>query len=97
MRRLQVTRRSVTGALADYDAAWNRVRALVHGLAANAWRFRHVNDDTRWIEFIEWTGNGPPWLQPDLAHALAELDDVGPAETEVWVESYEAENGEPER
>lgn len=61
MRRLRTTRRIVPlDTVDDYLDTWAAVRRAVEDAGGRAWIFRGVEHEDRFMEFIEWAGDGTP-------------------------------------
>lgn len=88
MRRLVSIRRRVGGEdLQGYVAGWSAVRAAVEGAGSHAWAFAAEGDSSERLEFLEFAEGADPRGQPDVAAALAALDQAFPATAEEWEEA----------
>ena len=79
MRRLLVRERVVPADREDnYRAAWRDVLNAAITAGVNAWIFQSAASDDRFIEFVEWKGDGdaPPG---DVDNALEALEMIAPA------------------
>lgn len=87
-RRLVSVRRRVGPADRErYDNAWHRYSEAANAAGANAWRFRAADEEHRYLEFLEFAGDDDPRGSRELAEAGAELQVIGPAEAEEWLEA----------
>jgi hypothetical protein len=93
MRRLLCTRRRVPHELhAAYGDAWSAASAAVFAIDGRAWIFRSAEDSRLFLEFIEWSGQGPgmvaPFALPEVRAAIDALAQVAPAvQQDEWEEA----------
>lgn len=88
MRHLRVTRRHLALDRSDeYLRCWDEVSTAVRQAGGNAWLFRDIEHDDRFLEFIEWSGGAAPLEQVAVAEALDALATFAPAaQSDEWEE-----------
>ncbi|MEX0907196.1 MAG: hypothetical protein WD054_02615 [Gemmatimonadota bacterium] len=89
-RRLYMSRRHVPLDRSDeYLLAWAAARRAVESAGAHAWIFRGAEHEDRFIEFVEWAGDGASPLDDSAVAAALDLLDAFAMAThsEEWEET----------
>jgi hypothetical protein len=82
------TRRHVHADLqASYDEAWLELRGVVEAVSGHAWRFRHREDSSLFVEFIEHGASRDPRDHPEVLAALDALDRISAGSVEAFVDA----------
>lgn len=94
-RRLISTLRRVSSSdLARYHDGWAEVTQIARRMDLQAWRFRSENDESRFIEFLEYGSGEHPSRRPEMAAALERLQGISRGEVEDWRDASSPDPGD---
>lgn len=83
----EIRRRVDTEHQAGYDEAWLELKGFVEAVSGHAWRFKHREDSTLFVEFIEHGSGADPRDHPSVLGALAALDQISAGSVEAFVDA----------